>query len=268
MASLFANQATKKSQQQQQGNGHVSNTGDWIPDDDGDVCNRCFKQVKAGLFTSGKHHCRRCGQMVCGLCSKKKISLARLGKGSDPVRVCDHCYSHEARRAACLAEYIPKLMQGNVFVKFPSEGTTGMGKAHPRVVRLSSDQKNIIWHKQGETSPKATACINVQEITQVSPNLTSQRARKAVEKSGAANCCFSIVANSRSLDLECSSPEERNSWIQCFGEFVKFAKLETPEDMRQQSQQNLVKQAQKEEAQRQREERKAHREKLRAKYSK
>lgn len=138
MASLFANQATKKSQQQQQGNGHVSNTGDWIPDDDGDVCNRCFKQVKAGLFTSGKHHCRRCGQMVCGLCSKKKISLARLGKGSDPVRVCDHCYSHEARRAACLAEYIPKLMQGNVFVKFPSEGTTGMGKAHRHVHRPSS----------------------------------------------------------------------------------------------------------------------------------
>ena len=268
MASLFSNLTSAP---KPKGPGHLSDTGAWIPDDEGDTCNRCFKQITPGLFTSGKHHCRRCGQMVCGACSSKKISLSRLGKGPDPVRVCTHCYAHEARRTACLQEYIPKLMQGSVFKKYPtSTGATGlgsMGKANPRVVRLSGDQKSIIWHKQGESQPKASASINVSEVTSISQKFTGTKNRKVVETSGKADCCFSVVAHSRSLDLECGSVEERNNWITCFGEFVKFAKLESPEQMRVQTQASLQQQAAAEESQKQREERKKHRAELRAKYA-
>jgi hypothetical protein len=69
------------------------------------------------------------------------------------------------------------------------------------------------------------------------------------------------------LDLECGSVEERNNWITCFGEFVKFAKLESPEQMRVQTQASLQQQAAAEESQKQREERKKHRAELRAKYA-
>ena len=197
-----------------------------------------------------------------------QISLSRLGKGPDPVRVCNHCHAHEARRTACLSEYIPKLMQGSVFTKYPGQDSTGIGKAHPRIVRLSSDQQTIVWHKQGENQPKAAACINVQAVTGVSTTLTSLKNQKTVELSGKSLCCFSIVAHSRSLDLECAGPDERNAWVQCFGEFVKFAKLESPEDNRQQSQQSLLKAAAREESQKQRGERQKHRDELRKKYAK
>ena len=147
---------------------------------------------------------------------------------------------------------------------------TNPGKAHPRVVCLSQDEKNIIWYKQGESGPsKASACIAVRDVTSVQPNLTTAKAKRAVEAAGKSNRCFSIIAASRSLDLECANVEERDVWMRCkkkptlddiisrfertltliflffnivyftfnigFSEFVQYARLETPEDMRKSS---------------------------------
>lgn len=37
-----------------------------------------------------RHHCRRCGRLVCHSCSSRKMAL----EGSEePVRVCDQCYN-------------------------------------------------------------------------------------------------------------------------------------------------------------------------------
>lgn len=270
MASLFANRGSAPaSGSAAVPPGHSISTPDsWVDDDKGDVCNRCMKEVKPGIFTSGKHHCRRCGQMVCGSCSKKKISLARLGHGGDPVRVCDHCYTHELRRTACLRRYIPQLMKGNSFIKWPSgKASVGMGKQHRRVVRLTADQQTIIWHKEGESVPKATASIQVKDVTAVSNSLSTVAGRDAINRAGKSNCCISIVANTRTLDLECSNHEEARSWITAFGEFVKYAKLESPETMRASTQAKLDQIAQKEAREAERRARQEHRQKLRAKYA-
>ncbi|XP_078543133.1 pleckstrin homology domain-containing family F member 2 isoform X2 [Lissotriton helveticus] len=60
----------------------------WVPDSEATVCMRCQK-VK---FTpvSRRHHCRKCGFVVCGLCSEKKFLLPN--QSSKPVRVCDFCH--------------------------------------------------------------------------------------------------------------------------------------------------------------------------------
>ena len=99
--------------------------------------------------------------------------------------------------------------------------------------------------------------------------LDGQKAKRAVEAAGKSNRCFSIIAASRSLDLECANVEERDVWMRCkkkptlddiisrfertltliflffnivyftfnigFSEFVQYARLETPEDMRKSS---------------------------------
>ena len=49
MASLFANNAETRAQIEQRP-GHMSSTGDWIPDDERDICSHCFKQIKMGIF--------------------------------------------------------------------------------------------------------------------------------------------------------------------------------------------------------------------------
>ena len=115
--------------------------------------------------------------------------------------------------------------------------------------------------------PKAPSGIQVQDITAVNPTLSTAGARDAMQKAGRSNCCISIVAMSRTLDLECATPDEAKAWMQVIGEFVQYAKLETPEAMRAQSQSRLDKMAQKEAREAERRARQEHRDKLRAKYS-
>ena len=39
-----------------------------------------------------RHHCRRCGRLVCSSCSAKKMVVE--GCRENPTRVCDQCYSY------------------------------------------------------------------------------------------------------------------------------------------------------------------------------
>eukprot|EP01062_Namystynia_karyoxenos_P060875 TRINITY_DN5265_c0_g1_i1.p1 TRINITY_DN5265_c0_g1~~TRINITY_DN5265_c0_g1_i1.p1 ORF type:complete len:443 (+),score=117.07 TRINITY_DN5265_c0_g1_i1:80-1330(+) len=57
------------------------------PDADAPVCKSC---QTAFSFTRRRHHCRRCGLVVCHYCSTATRSLPKLGYDS-PVRVCDGC---------------------------------------------------------------------------------------------------------------------------------------------------------------------------------
>lgn len=61
----------------------------WVPDSEASVCMRCLK-VK---FTAvnRRHHCRKCGYVVCNPCSEKKYLLP--SQSSKPVRVCEFCYA-------------------------------------------------------------------------------------------------------------------------------------------------------------------------------
>lgn len=59
----------------------------WVPDNDAPKCMRC-----SGKFTviNRRHHCRKCGAVVCNGCSSKKYLLPAQSK--KPLRVCDNCY--------------------------------------------------------------------------------------------------------------------------------------------------------------------------------
>lgn len=64
----------------------------WVPDSDATDCMRCRKVH----FTTiqRKHHCRKCGLVVCATCSSKKMMIPEQSD-KKPLRVCDTCYTDQ-----------------------------------------------------------------------------------------------------------------------------------------------------------------------------
>ncbi len=71
----------------------------WRDDNESQRCQGCKNAIELGFFTSGKHHCRRCGGLFCDKCSSYKADLAVALTGKDTTakdvrnaRVCKNCY--------------------------------------------------------------------------------------------------------------------------------------------------------------------------------
>ncbi|CAL1264971.1 unnamed protein product [Larinioides sclopetarius] len=60
----------------------------WIPDAEASICMHCRKTQFTVL--NRRHHCRKCGAVVCNPCSNKKFLLP--AQSSKPLRVCLSCY--------------------------------------------------------------------------------------------------------------------------------------------------------------------------------
>ncbi|XP_045143555.1 zinc finger FYVE domain-containing protein 26 [Echinops telfairi] len=62
----------------------------WVPDEMESVCMVCRREH----FTmfNRRHHCRRCGRLVCSSCSTKRMVVD--GYRENPTRVCGQCYHY------------------------------------------------------------------------------------------------------------------------------------------------------------------------------
>ncbi|XP_077991490.1 zinc finger FYVE domain-containing protein 26-like [Glandiceps talaboti] len=61
---------------------------DWVPDSAVTTCMVC-KVERFSMFNR-RHHCRRCGRVVCSTCSERTSIVP--GYGDVPVRICDDCF--------------------------------------------------------------------------------------------------------------------------------------------------------------------------------
>lgn len=64
----------------------------WVLNEDMDCCMICADVY--GMF-SGRHHCRACGNLICGSCSRNSVLVHELQDLGD-VRVCNQCYWGQA----------------------------------------------------------------------------------------------------------------------------------------------------------------------------
>lgn len=69
---------------------NVPTKEEWIPNDKAKECSSC-KEVIFSMFNR-RHHCRRCGRVVCAVCSQHRMRVAGY-PNSVPVRVCKDCKS-------------------------------------------------------------------------------------------------------------------------------------------------------------------------------
>nr|XP_027198674.1 pleckstrin homology domain-containing family F member 2-like isoform X2 [Dermatophagoides pteronyssinus] len=69
-------------------NSNIEHAAPWLPDNLSNQCMHCKKTQFTVI--NRRHHCRKCGLIVCGTCSKNNYLLTNIS--SKPVRVCDKCF--------------------------------------------------------------------------------------------------------------------------------------------------------------------------------
>lgn len=61
----------------------------WIKDEEAPYCMCCLRVVFTIL--QRRHHCRRCGRVICHICSTRRMTIPKIYE-SVPVRVCNDCF--------------------------------------------------------------------------------------------------------------------------------------------------------------------------------
>jgi hypothetical protein len=79
---------TRLAEEKKQKESWVGEIPRWVPDHESETCMKCGELF--WLFLR-RHHCRRCGKLVCDDCSKGRKLIPYLGFTKLPVRVCKDC---------------------------------------------------------------------------------------------------------------------------------------------------------------------------------
>uniref|UniRef100_A0A8C6ZC05 Zinc finger FYVE domain-containing protein 26 n=1 Tax=Nothoprocta perdicaria TaxID=30464 RepID=A0A8C6ZC05_NOTPE len=122
----------------------------WIPDDTEMICMVC-KTERFTMFNR-RHHCRRCGRLVCSSCSTKKMTVEACRE--NPARVCDQCYSFYNR------EHLPATEASTnkytTVVQIPE--TTEL----EWIVSLNEEENEIVRSEfYYEQAPSSSLCIAI-----------------------------------------------------------------------------------------------------------
>jgi len=71
----------------------------WVINDDAKVCMICQKDF-FGIVTTGKHHCRSCGIVICEKCSVLKVLVCPI-EDHGLMRVCTLCFYDQVMSSSC-----------------------------------------------------------------------------------------------------------------------------------------------------------------------
>ncbi|KTG45236.1 hypothetical protein cypCar_00014961 [Cyprinus carpio] len=159
---------------------------DWIPDHKQHICMVCQRE-RFTMFNR-RHHCRRCGRLVCHSCSSRKMVV----EGSEePVRVCDQCYNFFH------TDSDEKFEQGEVGSPASVDGVLNGVLSLPEVpqkqYRLSPNQvenqqlKSEFYYEQ---APSASLCVAILTL-----------------HSDHASCGQQLIGHCRSLSRKLTNPE-------------------------------------------------------------
>lgn len=153
---------------------------EWVKDNLSDVCQLCLDSF---TMTRRRHHCRRCGSLVCGACSTKKFkhtpvdSLKSKSPKVEKERACDSCYNHLCYKAVQRREVEAKIRAATANEKahqrqkdFEDESKERMS----RIKGMENGNKNIanrIRDKDAASKASATADVMNQNKDILNQNI-------------------------------------------------------------------------------------------------
>ncbi|XP_024887173.1 uncharacterized protein LOC112464432 isoform X1 [Temnothorax curvispinosus] len=90
---------------------NVPTKEEWVPNDRARECD-CCKAVIFSMFNR-RHHCRRCGRVVCAMCSQHRMQVAGY-PSTVLVRVCDDC-KHQTVLQMRAVQSVPSTSSSELF---------------------------------------------------------------------------------------------------------------------------------------------------------
>ncbi|XP_066550908.1 zinc finger FYVE domain-containing protein 26 isoform X2 [Amia ocellicauda] len=134
----------------------------WIPDHTQHVCMVCRKE-RFTMFNR-RHHCRRCGRLVCNSCSTRKMQVE--GCREEAVRVCDQCYSYfnqeseeDLEQTEATESSSPEIEDFSIILQFPETSQ----QQHKLTL---NDAENDIERSEFyyEQAPSSSLCIAILNL--------------------------------------------------------------------------------------------------------
>ncbi|XP_076317950.1 pleckstrin homology domain-containing family F member 2-like isoform X3 [Tachypleus tridentatus] len=152
----------------------------WVPDADATTCMHCRKSQFSMI--NRRHHCRKCGAVVCGPCSNKKFLIP--SQSDKPLRVCLACYDTLSKSAATTGSDLSPVLQdkpelpdssgeddseeeGDDAIK--EKGTNSDGKTADLQV-LSTDDKPTFYRNHSEIETHSNSNKSEEKNKNVSDN--------------------------------------------------------------------------------------------------
>ncbi|XP_014205384.1 zinc finger FYVE domain-containing protein 26 homolog [Copidosoma floridanum] len=127
---------------------NVPTKEEWIPNDKARECNSC-KVVIFSMFNR-RHHCRRCGRVVCAACSQQRMQVSGYPK-SVLVRVCDDC-----KQATALQT---QTAQGT-----PSIANSIASSDSWRLTTDETHNKSVREEFSFEHAPNVSMCLSIMSL--------------------------------------------------------------------------------------------------------
>ncbi len=177
-------------------------TGDnfptWVKDEDASECYDCGNRFNS--IIDRKHHCRKCRNIFCKLCSNEKSKIL-LFSINEEVRVCRECLEELPVENNYIIQYRPVLQNGENFKK-----SIMMGLSTKVVrLRLMQNETTLVYDDESRAEPTE---IQLAEIKKLS--MTSLKA-------------FEIITD-KSFCFEADSSNTLKLWIAALNEVIRRAK--------------------------------------------
>lgn len=135
----------------------------WVNDAEAANCMCCRRSVFTML--TRRHHCRRCGRVVCGSCSKKRLTIPKL-YADIPVRACDDCVRQSVEKEQEQSTLSDPMVSPESTLESTSgaEANVTVSDDDPWMYRFSGHLKhdNLVREEFSfEFAPSAALCLSI-----------------------------------------------------------------------------------------------------------
>ncbi|KAK7810692.1 hypothetical protein U0070_013743 [Myodes glareolus] len=135
----------------------------WVPDETESTCMVCCRE-RFTMFNR-RHHCRRCGRLVCGSCSTKKMVVE--GCRDNPTRVCDQCYGYYNKDVPEESPCQSEVSDSSKNESLPYSAVVRVPKATEVewILSLNEEENELVRSEfYYEQAPSASLCIAILNL--------------------------------------------------------------------------------------------------------